>query len=208
MIGTDQGLKGAQLACVRGERLVFEGLDFALAPGGALTLTGPNGSGKTSCLRLIAGLLRPAAGSLEWRGRPVADDPEAFHAALHYVGHLDAVKPLLTVAEDLGFWAGMGGAGPGGVRPALDSFGLGPLADVPARFLSAGQRRRLALARLLAAPVALWLLDEPTVSLDEESTAALTGAIAAHRAGGGLVIAATHAALALEGAQSLRFGAG
>ena len=100
---------GRGLACLRGERMVFEGLGFDLAPGGALVLTGPNGSGKTSFLRLVAGLLRPAAGSLAWRGRPVSDDPDALRTELHYVGHLDAVKPLLTVSENLVFWARMRG---------------------------------------------------------------------------------------------------
>ena len=201
----DVGLSGRDLACLRGERMVFEGLGFDLAPGGALVLTGPNGSGKTSFLRLVAGLLRPAAGSLAWRGRPVGDDPDALRAELHYVGHLDAVKPLLTVSENLAFWARMRGGG--AVTEALAGFGLTALADVPARFLSSGQRRRVALARLLAAPAALWLLDEPTVGLDSESIEALTTAMAAQRDGGGMVIAATHATLALRDAGDLQFGA-
>ncbi len=201
----DAGLSGRDLACLRGERMVFEGLGFDLAPGGALVLTGPNGSGKTSFLRLVAGLLRPAAGSLAWRGRPVSDDPDALRAELHYVGHLDAVKPLLTVSENLVFWARMRGGG--AVTEALAGFGLTALADVPARFLSSGQRRRVALARLLAAPAALWLLDEPTVGLDSESIEALTTAMAAQRDGGGMVIAATHATLALRDAGDLQFGA-
>ncbi len=201
----DAGLSGRDLACLRGERMVFEGLGFDLAPGGALVLTGPNGSGKTSFLRLVAGLLRPAAGSLAWRGRPVSDDPDALRAELHYVGHLDAVKPLLTVSENLAFWARLRGGG--AVTEALAGFGLTALADVPARFLSSGQRRRVALARLLAAPAALWLLDEPTVGLDSESIEALTTAMAAQRDGGGMVIAATHATLALRDAGDLQFGA-
>ncbi len=201
----DAGLSGRNLACLRGERMVFEGLGFDLAPGGALVLTGPNGSGKTSFLRLVAGLLRPAAGSLAWRGRPVSDDPDALRAELHYVGHLDAVKPLLTVSENLAFWARLRGGG--AVTKALAGFGLTALADVPARFLSSGQRRRVALARLLAAPAALWLLDEPTVGLDSESIEALTTVMAAQRDGGGMVIAATHATLALRDAGDLQFGA-
>jgi len=204
-VNGDAGLSGRDLACLRGERMVFEGLGFDLAPGGALVLTGPNGSGKTSFLRLVAGLLRPAAGSLAWRGRPVGDDPDALRAELHYVGHLDAVKPLLTVSENLAFWARMRGGGP--VTEALAGFGLTALADVPARFLSSGQRRRVALARLLTAPAALWLLDEPTVGLDSESIEALTTAMAEQRDGGGMVIAATHATLALRDAGALQFGA-
>jgi heme exporter protein A len=204
-VNGDAGLSGRELACLRGERMVFEGLGFDLAPGGALVLTGPNGSGKTSFLRLVAGLLRPAAGSLAWRGRPVGDDPDALRAELHYVGHLDAVKPLLTVSENLVFWARMRGGG--AVTEALAGFGLTALANVPARFLSAGQRRRVALARLLAAPAALWLLDEPTVGLDSESIEALTSAMAAQRDSGGMVIAATHATLSLRDAGALQFGA-
>jgi heme exporter protein A len=204
----DAELEARGLACVRGERLVFEGVSFALGPGGALELHGPNGSGKTSLLRLIAGLVRREAGALLWHGAEVADDAEAWRAEVAYVGHQDAVKPLFTLAESLAFWANLAGAGAERVGPALARFGLGRLAEVPARFLSAGQRRRLALARLLAAPRRVWLLDEPGASLDAEAAAALAQVMAEHRAGGGLVIAATHAPLGLEGAQALDLSAG
>ncbi|MCH8154165.1 MAG: heme ABC exporter ATP-binding protein CcmA [Proteobacteria bacterium] len=169
--------EGRDLLCVRGERRVFEGLSFALAAGGLLVLTGPNGSGKSSLLRIMAGLLRPAAGALLWDGTPVRDDPDAQAARLQYLGHLDAVKPVLSAAENLMFWAALHGGGAAEVTRALDGFDLGALAEVPGRMLSAGQKRRVALARLLAAPAEVWLLDEPTVGLDAASLARLTGAI-------------------------------
>lgn len=189
---------GTRLSCVRGERKVFEGLDFTLDAGDMLVLVGPNGSGKSSLLRLMAGLARPAAGVLRWDGVDIAEDPEAHHTHLHYVGHTDALKPVLTVAENLGFWAALHGGAPGArsrVADALDAFGIKSLADVPARYLSAGQRRRLALARTLAADAPLWLLDEPTTALDADAVAALEGVIARHRECGGMVVAATHGPL-------------
>jgi len=198
--------QGRSLTCVRGERRVFQGLDFALPAGGALVLTGANGSGKSSLLRVMAGLLHPAAGGLLWAGRPVAEDAEAHRARLHYLGHLDAVKPVLTLAENLAFWARLrAAAGGGGLRieAALAAFDLTALAEVPGRRLSAGQRRRLALARLIAAPAELWLLDEPTVGLDRASLGRLAAALAEHRAGGGRVVAATHAPIELPGAEML-----
>ncbi len=198
-------IAGEQLTCIRGDRLVFVGVDFALDSGEALLLRGPNGSGKSSLLRICAGLLPPAEGRLTADGRAVADDPEAFAAALHFVGHLDPLKPVLTVAENLRFWARLRGGG-GAVEAALARFGLAGLADLPARYLSAGQRRRANLARLAATPAALWLLDEPTTALDEQSTRALAELVAEHRAGGGMVMAATHVALDMPGAADFRLG--
>jgi len=196
-----------ELACRRGARLVFAGLSFRLPAGGALVLTGANGSGKSSLLRLVAGLLAPAAGRLWWGAAPVAADLAGHHAGLHYIGHLDAVKPVMTPREILGFWRalrGLDGAGSApAVRDALAAFALDAVADWPCRWLSAGQRRRLALARLLAAPAPLWLLDEPTSALDDDSQARLGQMIAAHRAAGGRVLLATHAAIALDGAAIL-----
>lgn len=194
--------EGRSLQCRRGGRDVFVGLDFTLPAGGALLLTGANGSGKSSLLRLMAGLLRPASGALLWDGRPVAAEAEAHAARLHYLGHLDAVKPVLTVAENLTFWAALRG-GASAVDAALDAFGLTALAAVPGRLLSAGQRRRVALARLLAAPAELWLLDEPSVGLDQASVGRLAAAITAHRAQGGRVVVATHTALELGDPQRL-----
>ena len=199
--------EGRDLLCVRGERRVFANLDFAIRPGGLLVLTGPNGSGKSSLLRVMAGLLRPARGALFWDGVPVAGDSEAQAARLHYLGHLDAVKPVLTAAENLAFWAALHGRGAAEVARALAAFDLTALAEVPGRMLSAGQKRRVALARLLAAPAGVWLLDEPTVGLDTASLARLNTAIAEHRGTGGRVIAATHVPLDAEGAENLDLGA-
>ena len=192
---------GIGLACRRGERLVFAGLSFAVMPGGAVVLTGPNGSGKSSLLRLMAGLPPPETGMLAWDGTPVREDPAAHRARLHFIGHQDAVKPVLTVAETVAFWAGMRGGGD--PAAALERFGLAPLASWPCRLLSAGQRRRVALARLVASPAPLWLLDEPATGLDGEAVADLLAAIAAHRAEGGRVVLSTHTALPLEGAEIL-----
>ena len=196
------------VACVRGERLVFEDLSFSVAEGGALIVVGPNGSGKTSLLRLAAGLAAPAAGAFTWDGAPIAGAPEAHHARTAFVGHLDAVKPAFSAAENLGFWIRLGGSGGGrtAVARALERMGIGGLAEVPAGLLSAGQRRRLALARLAAIATRLWLLDEPAVALDEGAANALMSLAAEHRAGGGSVIVATHQPLILDGSEILRLG--
>lgn len=186
-----QGLTVKGLDCVRGERLVFAGVALAVNPGRALLLSGANGSGKSSLLRILAGLLQPAAGTLAWEGEDIATDSEAHRRRIAYVGHADPVKPGLTVCENLEFWARLYGFEPG-IEPALYQFGIEHLADLPARYLSAGQRHRLSLARLLAAPAVLWLLDEPTVALDGDSIAALMAALAEHRAGGGMVVIATN----------------
>lgn len=193
---------GDNLLCVRGERTVFSGLDFTLEDGGALVLVGPNGSGKSSLLRLMAGLLRPAAGDLKWDGEETLEDPEAHGGRLHYVGHHDAVKPVLNVAENVSFWASLRGT-EGRVKEALEAFAIAHLADVPGRFLSAGQKRRVHLARILAAPAPLWLLDEPTTALDKQTIAALEATIARHRQAGGMVVISTHSDIKLEDFQLL-----
>jgi heme exporter protein A len=192
------------LACRRGERLVFAGLDCRVAAGGALLLTGSNGSGKSSLLRLLATLLSPAAGRLLWGGVPLREAP-SYRAALHYVGHLDTTKPALTPRETLGFWAALrgtpaDGGGAAAIERALAAFGLAAVADWPCRWLSAGQRRRLALARLIASPAPIWLLDEPAAALDSDGEARLAAAIGEHRRAGGLVVLATHQPVALGAA--------
>ncbi len=191
------GLSGREVACMRGGRTVFAKLDFGFAPGDLVVLRGPNGAGKSSLLRVLAGLVAPAAGTLAWHGADIADDPAGHRARLQYVGHLDALKANLTAREHLRFHAALRGVGGRDVEGhhiahALDVFGLTKLANRPARFLSQGQKRRVALARLCVAPAALWLLDEPTNGLDAEGVACLAAAIADKREGGGIVVAATH----------------
>jgi heme exporter protein A len=194
-------LEGQELACWRGERAIFAGLSFTLPPGGALLLTGANGAGKSSLLRLLAGLIPPAEGRLLWRGEDALADRVAHARRLRYLSHGDALKPSLTAAENLAFYARLWG---GEIGPALAALGLSELADLPARVLSSGQKRRLALARLALGPAPLWLLDEPTVGLDAASVERLGGLLAAHRAAGGAVLAATHLPLPLPGAAELR----
>ncbi|MHA1538399.1 MAG: heme ABC exporter ATP-binding protein CcmA [Alphaproteobacteria bacterium] len=197
---------GEDLACVRAERLVFERLGFALEPGGALCLTGANGSGKSSLLRLMAGLLKPAHGRLAWDGLALGCNLEGHRARIAFVGHAEALKPALSLAESLAFWARLYGAeeASAAVARGLEAFGLAKLADFPVRLLSAGQRRRLALARLLAGPADLWLLDEPSTGLDAASVAMLEAAIAAFRGDGGMVALATHGGVKVPGAAALK----
>jgi heme exporter protein A len=196
-------LRAAALACRRGPRRVFAGLGFAVPAAGALLLRGPNGSGKSTLLRCLAGLLPADSGAVSWAGAPIAGDPDGHRRRLRYLGHQDAVKPQLTVAENLRFAAALSGAGRIDAGGALDAFGIAGLADLPARYLSAGQRRRLALARLVAAPAPLWLLDEPLAGLDDAAQALLAAALAAHRSQGGLAVLSVHGPFALAGAQTL-----
>ncbi len=189
------------LACTRGGREVFAGLSFSAEAGELVSIIGPNGAGKTSLLRLVAGLVHPSAGEVSLHG----GDPElTLGEQAHYLGHLDALKSSLTVGENLAFWANFYGGG-GGARAALDAVGLARLAHLPAAYLSAGQRRRLAIARLLASKRPLWLLDEPTSALDTASQATLIALMRAHLAEGGIILAATHAPLGLAG-RDLRMG--
>jgi len=191
-------LRAEGLAAIRGERLVFAGLSFTVTEGGALLLTGPNGAGKSTLLRLLAGLVRAEAGRLLWRGQDALSDLTEHAGRVAYLGHLDAVKPGLTVAENLAVWGRRSA-----LAPALAAVGLTALADLPAKMLSAGQRRRLALARLALRPVPLWLLDEPTLGLDAGSVARFGVMLAAHRGQGGIVLAATHLPLPLPDAAEL-----
>jgi heme exporter protein A len=195
------------LACRRGERMVFAGLSFRLPAGGALLLTGSNGSGKTSLLRILATLIMPAGGRLFWGAAPVEGDVAAYRAQLDFVGNQDGIKPGLTPRETLMFWAALRGIelrrSPGLVEAALTAFALDLVADWPCRWLSAGQRRRTALARLVAAPASVWLLDEPTSALDDENQARLERLIAEHRAAGGRVVVASHAPIELGTATSV-----
>ena len=194
-------LRAEELAAFRGERLVLRALNFSVPEGGALVLAGPNGSGKSTLLRLLAGLVRPFAGRLLWGEEDALADLPTHAARVAYVGHLDAVKPALTVAENLHFAAQLAGRT---VENALTSLALGELAELPARMLSAGQKRRLALSRLALSRAPLWLLDEPTLGLDLASVDRFGALLAAHRAQGGLIVAATHLPLPLDGAAELR----
>jgi heme exporter protein A len=184
-------LSAGNLAVFRGERLVFRDIGFVLRPGGALLLRGPNGAGKSSLLRVLAGLTPLAAGTLRWNNENALEDHPTHAARIAWLGHLDAVKLALTAAEHVSD------------RDALASVGLTGYRDLPAKFLSAGQKRRLALARIIAARAPLWLLDEPTNGLDTASIAMLTPVFARHRAEGGSIIASTHTPLDLPGAAVL-----
>ena len=197
---------GNDLSCARGPRLLFTGLDFAVEPGGALVLTGPNGSGKSTLLRLMAGLIRPLTGGLTWKGEPLHGSDQPASARLAFLGYHDAIKPALSVQENLTFWAALADPSEAAARArlALKELGLGDLADLPGRYLSSGQRRRLAIARLLVSAAPLWLLDEPTVALDTDGVGRLASAIARHRNGGGMIVLATHAEMPLPGSERLQ----
>ena len=191
------------LTSIRGGRQLFASLSFAVGAGEALLLLGPNGSGKTTLIRTVAGLLTPAAGTICVEG---GEAERSVGEQCHYVGHLNALKSSLTVEENATFWCRFLGGRRDGLGDALAAFGLAALRDIPAAYLSAGQKRRLGLARLLLADRPIWLLDEPTVSLDTAAQAALASAVEGHLRGGGLMIAATHVPLGLSKARELHLG--
>ncbi len=197
------GLTVANLSCVRGEREVFRDLSFQVAPGEMLTLVGPNGSGKSSLLRQLGGLLEVSGGEIVLEG--LGDDQTIADVTL-YAGHLDAVKAPLSVLENLSFWAAFYGVSAERVDVALETFSLDHLGHLPAGVLSAGQKRRLGLSRLALIERPLWLLDEPTVSLDKVSIAALANLMRTHLEQGGSIVAATHVSLGIEGARTLDMG--
>jgi heme exporter protein A len=198
-------LEVADLDCRRGGRKVFERLSFALAPGELLALVGRNGSGKTTLLRALALLVRPESGSIRWQGADVRAEPEAWRGRLAWLGHLEGLKGDLTVAENLLAAERLRGAPPAEDRldTALVAFDLPSLAARPVRTLSAGQRRRTALARVVQTQAPLWLLDEPLNALDAPAQSAFRAALQKHLAAGGLAIAATHADLGIGGSRTL-----
>jgi heme exporter protein A len=195
----------SELACERGGRVLFSGMGFAVESGGAALLTGPNGAGKTSLLSILAGLSMPLAGEarLEDAQREEADLSEE----AHLIGHRDGLKSQLLVSENLGFSQAMLGSPSLSPKAALAALGLEHVLDLPCAYLSAGQRRRVALARLLVSRRPLWLLDEPTAALDSASRALLTKLLGDHLAAGGLLVAATHEPLGIEAAE-IRIGGG
>ena len=196
-------LVAQNLATLRGAPSLLAGISFALGAGEGLLLLGANGTGKTTLIRTIAGLMAPSAGSIRIEG----GNPErSLGEQCHYVGHRNALKGSLTVAENAAFWCRFLGRRLDGLDAALAAFGLARLRDIPAGYLSAGQKRRLSLARVLLAYRPIWLLDEPTVSLDHAAQAALTRVVGVHLSAGGLLIAATHVPLGLAKVRELHLG--
>ncbi len=195
-------LTAENLVCSRDGREVFAGVNFSVPGGEALVVTGRNGAGKSSLLRILAGLISIAAGRLALTG---AENDATLAEQSHYLGHQDAVKPSLSVSENLRFWAEFLG-GRDAIEAALEAVDLVPLADLPAAYLSAGQRRRLSIARLVAVQRPVWLLDEPTSALDVPSQKRLAELMRSHLAGGGMIVAAAHGPIGLERARELKLG--
>lgn len=196
-------LIGENLVCRRGGRTVFSALNFDVSSGEALLVVGRNGAGKSSLLRMIAGLICNYEGRLDLSG---GDGETTLPEQAHYLGHLDALKPSLTVSENLRFWADYLGGAESDIAAALAIVDLTRLADLPAGYLSAGQRRRLSIARLVAARRPIWLLDEPTSALDVQSQERLAGLMQQHLTDGGMILAATHGPVGLDNARELRIG--
>jgi len=197
-------LSGRSVRCVRGGREIFSGVDFEACSGEALAVTGPNGAGKTSLLRLIAGLLTAADGSIGLEG---GETELTLPEQAHYLGHRDALKSALSVMENLSFWRDFLGGEAFDTRASLAAVGLDHAAHLPAAYLSAGQRRRLSIARLLAVKRPVWLLDEPTSTLDTAGQNLFAALMGDHLARGGLIVAATHGPLGIA-ARELRIGGG
>jgi heme exporter protein A len=196
-------LAGSDVRCVRGGREVFAALDFAVDKGEVLAVTGRNGAGKSSLLRLIAGLLAPDGGTISLEG---GSPDRTLAEQCHFLGHRDGLKPTLSVKENLAFWRDFLGGEPGcALDASLEALQIGHLAELPASYLSAGQRRRLALARLVATKRPVWLLDEPTSALDAQAQVLLAGLMTEHVTSGGLIVAATHDAFGIP-ARGLRIG--
>ncbi|HJW50965.1 MAG TPA: cytochrome c biogenesis heme-transporting ATPase CcmA [Burkholderiaceae bacterium] len=204
-------IEAVDLRCERGERLLFSGLSFSAERGTLLRIAGPNGTGKTSLLRIMCALLEPTAGEVRWKGGNIRRLREDYWKDLVYIGHLNGVKDDLTVRENLRIAVGLGGrrATEGDLARALDAVGLAGFEDSMARFLSQGQRRRVAMARLyVSAAVPLWILDEPFTALDTRGVAALSELIAGHVGGGGTVVLTTHQEVPVDAARRKRVDLG
>jgi heme exporter protein A len=203
-------LQASNLSCIRGDRELFSGVGFELAPGGLLRLLGANGAGKTSLLRLLCGLLRPDTGNVQWNGVDTDADPDAFHAAMLYLGHQNALQDALTVQENLAFYAALAGDSGQALRtvPALTRMGVRACQHKLVRHLSQGQKRRAALSRLLLTQAPLWILDEPFVALDHAAILTLAEVVSEHLQQGGMVIMTSHqdVAIAARQEQSLELG--
>jgi heme exporter protein A len=204
--GNFMRLVAENLAGERGGEILFSGLNFAVAGGEALMITGPNGAGKSTLLRIIAGLLDKAEGRIRLDAAPA--DFDGLVSACHYLGHLNAMKPVLSVEENLRFWQSFSGIGNHTIGEALDRVQLGDIGHLPFGYLSTGQKRRASIARLLISHRPVWLLDEPTAGLDKGSEDQFAGVMREHLSGGGIVVAATHLPLGLDGAQELVMGRG
>ena len=198
------------VSCNRGGRCIFKGLSFSIQNGDALVLRGPNGSGKSSLLRMMAGLTTPVAGELVWNKKSIAQETFFHRNRIHYLGHFNAVKPALTVGENLAIWQKLRSNGLSvrqeekkALERALIAFDILHLADLPARLLSSGESRRLALARLLVNDALLWLLDEPANGLDDSSRCALEEIVSQHQMAGGMVVISLHGPTKLKNTHTL-----
>ncbi len=198
-------LTASNLSCTRGDRSLFTGVDVAIEPGQWLHVRGANGSGKTSLLRLLAGLSQPAHGEIRWDGKPVGDDKQAFRSDLLFLGHHAAVKEELTALENLRLASELDGAEleDAEALEALKRFGLQGREDLPVRFLSAGQKRRVLLARLVTRKARLWILDEPFTALDTRAVQLLATLIGEHVGGGGVAVVTSHQAIPVAGGKGL-----
>ena len=199
-------LSAHTLGCIRGERRLFAGIDLAVGPGECLHVRGANGVGKTSLLRMLAGLSQPVEGDIRWQGKPIAEVADQYHEDLLFLGHHDAVKQDLSGLENLVFAARLDGAElqPEQAAAALARLGLKGREDLPVRCLSAGQKRRVALARLLTRKAALWVLDEPFTALDADAVELLSTLIAEHIAGGGMAVMTSHQSIPIANIRSLQ----
>ncbi len=199
-------LNARHLSCIRQDRLIFKDIGFSLNPGEALWIKGKNGAGKSSLLRIVAGLLKAAKGDIFWKDQNVREDPDIFQSQFRYIAHQEALKTAMTATENLQFWAQYFGTG--GVEKALAEFELEKIADIPVGIMSAGQKKRTNLARLIACPAPLWILDEPVSSLDTHYIDLFCRQLTKHVKSGGMALLATHQDLGLDFIRTLNLDDG